>query len=174
MISKEELQAMANDDPELACTPSEVEMARYILELQKQEPYTYVLVDGEDIEFNASNKFSCGRRGGQPLYAAPVVPNDYFGKSGANYIECGFSDPSGFKVFVRPTPQFVPNEIPQTPDEDAENELMEQLFTLRSSAIASGDDNVSAWDDLVCAVFRHFKSRKHGNHDTPALNGGNE
>lgn len=60
------------------------------------------------------------------------------------------------------------------PESETEKELTERLFALRSSAIASGDENVFAWDNLVCAVFCHFKGIKLSNHVTPVLNGGIE
>lgn len=37
-------------------------------------PAYYVLVDGDDYEFNSHNEFSCGRRGGTPLFTAPPAP----------------------------------------------------------------------------------------------------
>lgn len=38
------------------------------------EPAYYVISDGDGVEFNAVDEFSCGRRGGQPLYTVPPVP----------------------------------------------------------------------------------------------------
>ena len=45
-----------------------------LAELGKQEPHTYVLFDGDDVEYNATDKFSSGRTGGIPLYTSPVLP----------------------------------------------------------------------------------------------------
>ena len=45
-----------------------------LAELRGQEPHTYVLFDGDDVEYNSTDEFSCGRTGGTPLYAHPVPP----------------------------------------------------------------------------------------------------
>lgn len=60
-------------------------MENELSELRAQEPVAYYLDsidDGEvDREYNATDRFSCGRTGGLPLYARPVpaaqaVPDD--------------------------------------------------------------------------------------------------
>lgn len=77
--------------------------------------------------------------------------------------------PIGMELYTRAVPRAA-----SRPESETEKELTERLFALRSSAIASGDENVFAWDNLVCAVFCHFKGIKLSNHVTPVLNGGIE
>ncbi|MEL4887862.1 hypothetical protein N6P31_12390 [Pectobacterium betavasculorum] len=78
-----------------------IELATALLELYKQEHFCYL----RQLE--------------------QAVPG-----SGANYIECGFSDPAGFKVFARPTPQFVPDELD-------ENDILFSKLNAREAVIAA-------------------------------------
>lgn len=78
-ISKEKLQAFAND--KVPATEWEKEMARYILELQKQEPVAWRCVSGTIAEQRlvTLNKLVADHwrdKGHEviPLYAAPVPP----------------------------------------------------------------------------------------------------
>lgn len=57
-------------------TSYEIAMAAELLAVREAQsvPAYYVLVDGDDYEFNSHNEFSCGRRGGTPLFTAPPAP----------------------------------------------------------------------------------------------------
>ncbi|BBT71121.1 hypothetical protein [Klebsiella sp. WP8-S18-ESBL-06] len=61
--------------------PKLLSLMRELRERRKAsgDPAYYVLSDDDGIEINTVDEFSCGRRGGQPLYTAPpaqVVPNE--------------------------------------------------------------------------------------------------
>lgn len=57
-------------------TPKLLSLMRELREVRKAkgEPAYYVFSDDEGIEINTVDEFSCGRRGGRPLYAAPSAP----------------------------------------------------------------------------------------------------
>lgn len=39
-----------------------------------KEAVAFRMIDGDDVEYNSADKFSCGRTGGEPLFLSPTIP----------------------------------------------------------------------------------------------------